>query len=112
VQIGDSKEEVGFDNGTTLSELARIAARAVRCFPKLADVNVVRTWGALRVMTPDGYPIYDESKTCPGAFLATCHSGVTLATQHVGPLVDWIRGGKAPDPILSLSSERFNVQAN
>ena len=33
VQIGDSKEDVGFDDGTTLTQLARIAERAIRCFP-------------------------------------------------------------------------------
>ena len=40
VQIGDSKEEVGLDDGTTLGELARMARRATRLFPMLAGVNV------------------------------------------------------------------------
>ena len=48
-------------------------------FPLLGGVNIVRSWGALRVMTPDGCPIYEASAECPGAFLVTCHSGVTLA---------------------------------
>jgi len=112
VQIGDSKEEVGMDDGTTHGELSRIAARAVRTFPMLANVNVVRTWGALRVMSPDGYPIYQESSECPGAFVVTCHSGITLAPAHAGPLVDWIRKGPQPDEIRGFSSERFNVQAH
>jgi glycine/D-amino acid oxidase-like deaminating enzyme len=109
VQIGDSKEDVGFDDGTTLEELGRIARRASRCFPILADVNVVRTWGALRVMTPDGFPIYQESTDCPGAFLVTCHSGITLASMHAGPLVSWLRGGAEPSDIKTFKSERFDV---
>lgn len=109
VQIGDSKEDVGFDDGTTLEQLARIAQRASRCFPILANVNVVRTWGALRVMTPDGFPIYEASKECPGAFLVTCHSGITLASMHAGPLVAWLRNGAEPDDIRKFKSERFDV---
>jgi glycine/D-amino acid oxidase-like deaminating enzyme len=109
VQIGDSKEEVGFDDGTTIEQLSRIARRATRCFPILANVNVVRTWGALRVMSPDGLPIYQASTECPGAFVVTCHSGITLASLHAGPLVDWLRGGSEPRDILGFKAERFDV---
>lgn len=109
VQIGDSKEDVGFDDGTTLEQLARIAQRASRCFPILANVNVVRTWGALRVMTPDGLPIYEASNECPGAFLVTCHSGITLASMHAGPLVAWLRNGAEPADIGKFKSGRFHV---
>jgi glycine/D-amino acid oxidase-like deaminating enzyme len=112
VQIGDSKEDVGFDDGTTLAQLSRIAARAVRCFPLLEGVNIVRTWGALRVMSPDGFPIYQASVACPGAFVVTCHSGITLAPQHAGPLVEWIRGGSEPEAIQGFKAERFDVQAH
>lgn len=110
VQIGDSKEDVGFDDGTTLVQLARIAARATQCFPLLERVNIVRTWGALRVMSPDGFPIYQASRTCPGAHVVTCHSGITLAPQHAGALVDWVRGGAEPADILGFKAERFDVQ--
>jgi glycine/D-amino acid oxidase-like deaminating enzyme len=111
LQIGDSKEEVGLDDGTTLEQLARIARRATRCYPMLANVNAVRTWGALRVMTPDGFPIYQASADCPGAFVVTCHSGITLAAMHAGPLVDWMRGGAEPADIHGFKAERFHVQA-
>ena len=109
IQIGDSKEDVGLDDGTTLAQLSRIAARAAKCFPLLEGVNIVRTWGALRVMSPDGFPIYQASSECPGAFVVTCHSGITLAAQHAGPLVDWILGGPEPEHISGFKSERFDV---
>ena len=109
VQIGDSKEDVGLDDGTTIEQLARIAHRAKRYFPLLANVNVVRTWGALRVMSPDGFPIYQASHDCPGAFVVTCHSGVTLAPMHAGPLVDWMLGGVHPSDIKGFNAERFYV---
>src|SRR3546814_11426701 len=65
LQLGNSHEDVGFDNGTTLDVTQRIAARAVRAFPQLASVRMVRTWGCLRVLTPDKCAIYDESPEYP-----------------------------------------------
>ncbi|WP_414442688.1 NAD(P)/FAD-dependent oxidoreductase [Burkholderia sp. 22PA0106] len=110
VQLGDSKEATGYDDGTTTSELGRIARNAARQFPLLDGVNVMRAWGALRVMTPDGYPIYQASQACPGAFLVTCHSGITLAANHAGVIADWIRGADTPPAILTFKADRFHVQ--
>lgn len=112
VTLGDSKEDAGFDDGTSLEQLSRIARRAVRCFPLLAQVNIVRTWGALRVMSPDGFPIYEQSRTHPGAWVVTCHSGITLASLHAGSLVQWLRGGEAPADVAGFTAERFHVQAH
>jgi glycine/D-amino acid oxidase-like deaminating enzyme len=112
VQIGDSKEDAGYDDGTTLAQLSRIAARAALCFPLLEGVNIVRTWGALRVMSPDGYPIYQASSDCPGAYVVTCHSGITLAPQHAGPLAAWIRGAAEPEATRGFKAERFDVQTH
>ena len=103
IQCGDSKEDVGLDTGTTTDVMAAIAHRAITMFPLLAKVRLIRSWGALRVMTPDGYPIYQQSEQYPGAFLVTCHSGVTLAAAHAGPIAEWIASGVA-DPSLSLET--------
>lgn len=112
VMIGDSLEEAGFDPGVRLPILATMAARAVRMFPLLGSLNVVRTWAALRVMTQDGFPIYDQSETCPGAFLATCHSGVTLAASHALVLAPLIAAGKLPAEEFGVfSARRFDVSA-
>jgi glycine/D-amino acid oxidase-like deaminating enzyme len=60
-------------------------------------------------MSPDGFPIYQASTESPGAFVVTCHSGVTLAAQHAGALATWIRGGEQPKETLSFKAERFYV---
>lgn len=112
IQIGDSKEDVGFDDGTSLEQMSQIAARAVRCFPDIANLNVVRAWGALRVMTGDGLPIYEESSDQPGAFVVSCHSGITLAATHTEVLVHWLCGNPKPDLIAGFNTERFDVQAH
>jgi glycine/D-amino acid oxidase-like deaminating enzyme len=109
MQFGDSVEEVGFDDGTTSAVMGAIAHRAVTAFPYLRDVRVVRAWGALRVMTPDGYPVYEQSAAHPGAYLACCHSGVTLAAGHGGEIADWIAGDNPPANLDALSPDRFDV---
>jgi glycine/D-amino acid oxidase-like deaminating enzyme len=107
VQLGDSREDVGFDEGTRITVMNRIAARAVRMFPHLEHAAVIRAWGALRVMTPDGYPIYTQSPSHPGAFAAVCHSGVTLAAAHVLHLAAAIAEGALPDALAAMHSDRF-----
>jgi glycine/D-amino acid oxidase-like deaminating enzyme len=107
--LGDSKEDVGFDDGTTTAVMNEIAGRATRAFPFLKSAKIVRAWGALRVMTPDGFPIYARSEAHPGAFAIACHSGVTLAAAHAGPMADCIAGGRLPDDVAQLGPERFHA---
>jgi glycine/D-amino acid oxidase-like deaminating enzyme len=112
VMIGDSKEESVDPSGLTIGVSATEAERAVRQFPLLANVNVVRTWSAIRVMTQDGFPIYDESKTHPGAFTVCCHSGVTLAANHALTIAPMIaRGSLDASLVAPFSARRFHVQA-
>lgn len=111
VLLGDSQQERGFDEAVDPAVLAAIAARAVRVFPVLRDVRVIRTWAALRVMSPDGFPIYAQSRWYPGAFLATCHSGVTLAAAHALDLAAAIRTGALGADHHSYALERFDVRA-
>jgi hydrogen cyanide synthase HcnC len=109
--LGDSVEE---QTEATVGPavVSVIADRAVRMFPRLASLNVVRTWAALRVMTKDGFPIYDQSETCPGAFVATCHSGVTLAATHAFVVAPAIAEGALPEEDFTVfSARRFHVPA-
>ena len=108
--IGDSKEETGFEDWTTPQIMKELAIRAVTTFPILRDVPIVRTWTGLRVMSPDGFPIYQQSESCPGAFVCCVHSGVTLAATHAGPLADAIVSGTLPDPLQPFNADRFDVQ--
>ena len=109
LQIGDSNEDVGYDASTTLDVITGLARRAVRIFPHLARVRLNRAWGALRVMTPDGVPVYHQSGEHPGAYAVSCHSGVTLAALHARDIADWICDGRGQDRIEPFSAERFRV---
>jgi glycine/D-amino acid oxidase-like deaminating enzyme len=109
VLIGDSQEEAGFDESVGTAITATQAQRAARIFPGLRDVRVNRTWAALRVMSPDGFPIYAQSATHPGAFVVTCHSGVTLASAHVFDLAPRIAAGDLGPEMKPFSARRFDV---
>ena len=109
LQIGDSHEDVGLDESTTLEVITRLARRALRIFPHLAQVRLNRAWGALRVMTPDGVPIYHRSAEHPGAYAISCHSGVTLAALHAREVSDWICSGADVSLLQPFTAGRFDV---
>lgn len=113
VMIGDSVEESGFDTSVDRKILAVMADRALKMFPLLGSLNIVRCWAALRVMPKDSYPIYDQSATSPGAYLATCHSGVTLTPAHA-LLLPALLDSHTPfgEPLKALSAQRFHVSTN
>ena len=108
VMIGDSKEESTSPAGITTPINAMMARRAIAMFPRLATLNVVRSWAAIRVMTQDGFPIYDQSDSHPGAFLTCCHSGVTLAANHALTVAPMIAAGALDAAALGpFSARRF-----
>jgi glycine/D-amino acid oxidase-like deaminating enzyme len=110
VMFGNSNEpDSGFDRSTSLGITGGHARRAIVEFPHLANAQVVRSWAALRVMPSDELPIYDQSKSCPGAFVVTCHSGVTLAAVHARHLAGAIAAGGIPQECAGFSSERFHA---
>lgn len=109
VLLGSSQEDRGFDEGTDVPTAAALCRTAARVFPALAEANVVRSWGSLRVMTPDGLPIYEESTQFPGAFAVTCHSGVTLASVHALEIGPALAKGGLPQHLSCFTSSRFDV---
>ncbi|MCP3477583.1 FAD-binding oxidoreductase [Bradyrhizobium sp. CCGUVB1N3] len=108
VMIGDSKEDELDERALKHSISAVMADRAQRLFPHLARLNVVRSWAGIRVMPKDGFPIYDQSETHPGAFVACCHSGVTLASNHAFEVARMVASGALePELVGAFSARRF-----
>src|SRR5258708_5324043 len=100
VMIGDSKEDQLDDRALHHAVSAAIADRAQRMFPHLGRVNVIRTWAGIRVMPRDSFPIYDQSESEPGAFVACCHSVVTLASNHAIDIARMVAAGARPPGLL------------
>lgn len=109
VMIGATKDHVGFDTSTTEDAAADLCRKTIRIVPALAGVKLVRHWAGLRIMTPDSYPIYAESPSRPGAFVAVCHSGVTLAAFHAEQFAAAIAAGSLPDSLSPFHQRRFDV---
>jgi glycine/D-amino acid oxidase-like deaminating enzyme len=111
VLIGDAQQEAGFDTSQDTGVMSAMAARAAQAFPSLRGARVVRAWSALRVMSPDGFPIYARSRESPGAWVVACHSGVTLAAVHACVLAPAIRAGALPSDCAAFDAHRFDVHA-
>lgn len=109
ILIGSTHEQGGFDDDTEVRSAGRLVRNALRVFPMLGQVNVVRYWASLRILSPDHLPIYQESEQCPGAFAVTCHSGVTLASVHALELGPALTQGMLPASTRAFSSARFHV---
>ena len=107
VMIGASADRVGEDTSLDLATVAGLAARARRLMPALGRARIVRAWAALRVLSPDGFPVYAESATHPGAFVVTCHSGVTLAAAHALDLAPALLDGSFGSRFSAFCADRF-----
>ncbi|MFK7997868.1 MAG: NAD(P)/FAD-dependent oxidoreductase [Granulosicoccus sp.] len=109
IQIGATKAEVGLNDNEDIPTIARLAKHATDVFPHLGKAQLVRSWAALRIMSPDGLPIYQRSPEFPHATFVTCHSGITLSAIHARLIPEWILlHNTAPDVSL-FSESRFNV---
>ncbi|WP_181817358.1 NAD(P)/FAD-dependent oxidoreductase [Paracoccus pantotrophus] len=106
---GSWEEDSGYDTATSQTVTRRIASDAMAFFPFLKGVNIVRSWGALRIISPDASPIYDE--VAPGAFLVTCHSGVSLAAVHLEAVAEWVQNGSIPADMVVFGLHRFRKSA-
>lgn len=112
VLVGSTHEDVGLDVSTTLDATVQLSRRAVQVLPDLAGVGLVRQWAGLRIMSQDSGPIYLESDECPGAFLITCHSGVTLAPLHAGPLGDAVARRQVNRDYAAFHPRRFSCSGS
>lgn len=87
VLIGSSRQQVGFDARLRVDALSEIAAKAIRLFPFLAGVAVIRSYGGFRPFMPDHLPVIGEDPRMPGLWHAAGHEGagigLSLATAEL-----------------------------
>ena len=107
--IGLSTEDTALDTRVTAAAMKSEAANAIRLFPMLAKVNWVRAWGAIRVMTPDGAPIYSRIPAHDNITVVALHSAVSLAPLAANVVAPWILGIREHELISNFNNGRFNV---
>ncbi len=107
--IGLSTEDTAHDAKVTVEAMKSQASNAIKLFPELAKINWVRGWGAIRVMTPDGGPIYDRLSEHKNIYVLAGHSAVTLAPLKTKHIASWILEKDEIPQISQFSNGRFNV---
>ncbi|HJP78014.1 MAG TPA: FAD-binding oxidoreductase [Pseudonocardiaceae bacterium] len=78
ILLGSSRSQIGFDTTLRTDVLAAIAAKALRLFPCLADVAVMRTYGGFRPYVPDHLPVIGADPRVPWLWHATGHEGAGI----------------------------------
>jgi glycine/D-amino acid oxidase-like deaminating enzyme len=97
VLIGSSRQRVGFDETIQVDVLRELARKAIRLFPKLATVNVMRAYGGFRPYTPDHLPVIGADPRVPGLWHATGHEGAGIGLAvATGRLLAELMTGREP----------------
>lgn len=97
VLIGSSRQRVGFDDTIQVDVLRELARKAIRLFPKLANVNAMRAYGGFRPYTPDHLPVIGADPRVPGLWHATGHEGAGIGLAvATGRLLAELMTGRDP----------------
>ncbi|MCI4126830.1 NAD(P)/FAD-dependent oxidoreductase [Bacillus haynesii] len=109
--IGSSRQFNGYDTKIDHEVVKCIAKRAVRFYPKIADMTVIRTYTGLRPWTADHLPIISHVEEVPGFYIAAGHEGdgISLAAITGKVIAEMINEHDTSIPIEQLRYDRFNV---
>ena len=72
--IGSSRQFADEDTAVNVHLLKAMAQRAIRFFPVLRQIQIIRSYAGLRPYTPDHFPIISETRV-PGFYVAAGHEG-------------------------------------
>jgi glycine/D-amino acid oxidase-like deaminating enzyme len=109
VLIGASRERVGFDPSLSVPVLRRLADGAVRLFPFLRDVRLLRAYRGFRPYCPDHLPVIGPDPRVDGVLHACGHegAGIGLAPATGVLIASMLTGVSIPVPATPFSPERF-----
>ena len=107
--IGSSREFNGFDIKVNQEVTKYIAKRAVRFYPKMADMTLIRTYAGLRPWTEDHLPIVSHVDEVPGFYVAAGHEGdgISLAAVTGKVMAEMLSGEETCIPTKPLRYDRF-----
>ncbi|WP_369903537.1 NAD(P)/FAD-dependent oxidoreductase [Bacillus manliponensis] len=87
--IGSSREFAGFHTNVNNEVMKCIANRAIRFYPKMADMMVIRCYTGLRPWTEDHLPIVSQVDNIPNYYIAAGHEGDGISLAAVtGKLIE------------------------
>ncbi|MFC4077470.1 NAD(P)/FAD-dependent oxidoreductase [Salinithrix halophila] len=113
--IGSSRQFVGFDTRVDTHVIRCMAKRAVRFYPKMADMMVIRTYAGLRPWTKDHLPIVSHVDEVPGFYIAAGHEGDGISLAAItGKVMDQLlrEESQTAIPIEPLRYDRFKERTH
>ncbi|MFC6016442.1 NAD(P)/FAD-dependent oxidoreductase [Plantactinospora solaniradicis] len=98
ILIGASRELVDFDRRPNPDAVRQLARGAVRLFPALARVRLMRVYHGFRPFSPDHLPVIGPDPRAPGLVHAHGHEGAGIGlAPATGRLVAQVIAGDAPE---------------
>ncbi len=112
--IGSCRAFEGFNRKNSIEVMSALAERALRFFPVLRDVNVIRAYAGLRPYVIDHLPIVSPVDEVPGYYIAAGHEGDGICMAPItGKLMSQIAAGEKTDfDISKLNFSRFKKAAD
>lgn len=107
--IGSSREFVGFQTQINVDVIRCIARRAIRFFPVMKEIPILRSYCGLRPWTPDHLPIVSQVEKVPGFYIAAGHEGdgISLAAITGKVMSEMIAEQPTSIPTDPLRYDRF-----
>lgn len=81
ILIGSSRQFDSMDKAVEMAILRKMLAHAVSFVPRLADLNILRSWTGFRAATPDGLPLIGPHPEHAHLWLAVGHEGLGITTS-------------------------------
>jgi D-hydroxyproline dehydrogenase subunit beta len=111
ILIGATRERVGFDPSFSFPALRSLAAGAVRLFPALAGVAVLRAYRGFRPYCPDHLPVIGPDPRAPGLLHCCGHEGAGIGLSPAsGWLIAETLAGETPVDLAAFRPERFGEE--
>ena len=106
--IGSSRSFVGEDISCDIEVMQALAERAIRFFPVIRDIKVIRGYSGLRPFTPDHLPIISDTPV-PGFYIAAGHEGDGIGLSPITGrcIADMISGKQLFMDLSPVSYQRF-----
>jgi glycine/D-amino acid oxidase-like deaminating enzyme len=111
VLIGATRERVGFDRSWSESAIETLARGAIKLFPFLAGVSVIRAYRGFRPYCPDHLPVIGPDPRAPGLWHACGHegAGIGLAAGTAALIAQSLTGARSELSLAPFRPERFEA---
>ena len=108
--IGSSRQFVGIDTSIDTRVIATIARRAVRFYPVMKEIPVIRAYAGVRPWTPDHLPVISAVDQVPGFYVAAGHEGdgISLAAVTGKVVSEMLTGQPTCIPTDPVRIDRFD----